>query len=103
VKKMEKTNTQKAYIDELVAAGKSVVVYENGDLILVDSPRLPRAGRERARGGRSCEVKSCLAGMSHAQDRTIQIDDGGSFHGHERQPDGSCLAKTYRCRDGTLA
>ena len=95
---MKTDDLEKAYAEYLLSKGQNVVAYDNGDMIVTASPRFPQV--RKAPGKKSCDIESCIPGSSNT--RTISIDHGDRYYGHERQDDGTCVKKNYDCDDGAL-
>lgn len=97
---MKKDEARESYVEALISEGNSFVVYENGDILIADSPRIPRG--EAKPVGTGCVVQVCRPGRPASEDDLVTVDDGGHFFGNERQRDGSCEYRRYRCDNGTL-
>ncbi len=95
---MKDDSAQKAYIEFLLSAGKAVVAFENGDIIISDSPRFPQ--ERKGAGMKSCNIETCSPGSTITS--TLTIKHGARYYGHEQQDDNSCVKKNYECNDGTL-
>ncbi len=95
---MEGNRIKQAYIEQLISEGKSVVVFENGDVIGTDSPRFPKEYQQAEK--RSCTIKTCRPGKPDTYETSME--HGATYYGGERQDDGSCVIKSYICDDGTL-
>ena len=86
-----------AYAGALAREGRSAVIFDNGDVILVDSPRL----FAETLAARICALTACDPTGAIA-DRTVTVPDGGSFSGHERDAAGACVRVSYDCVNGRL-
>ena len=95
---MKANSAKQAYIDYLISEDKNFVIFDNGDIILADSPRFAEA--LKAGEKKSCEIKICTPGFRGT--RTITIEHGARFYGYERQKNDSCVKKNYDCDDGNL-
>ena len=89
-----------ARIRELTAKGMSAVIGD-GEVFAAAVGVYYQTGREPA--GASCSLTVCTNGQPPSEDYETHFDHGFEFHGWERQPDGSCGYKKYRCEDGVLA
>jgi hypothetical protein len=89
-----------ARIQQLRARGMSAVVGD-GEVFEVAAGVYYQTGREPA--GASCSLTVCTNGQPPSEDYETHFDHGFEFHGWERQPDGSCGYRRYRCDDGVLA
>lgn len=95
---MKENSSKQAYIEYLISEDQNFVSFDNGDLILIDSPRFSEA--QKADEKKSCEIKTCVPGFRST--KTITIEHGARFYGYERQADDSCVKKNYDCDDGNL-
>ncbi len=95
---MKEDSAKKAYVEYLLTEGKSVVTFGNGDVIVTDSPRFPQ--EQKADGKKSCTIRTCILGNPNNYDTSME--HGATYYGGERQNDGKCVIKNYKCDDGTL-
>jgi hypothetical protein len=93
----ERRRDTDARIRELTSKGISAVVADGE--VFAAGPYIESA-REPA--GATCSITVCREGQPASEDTTTAFDDGFEFHGWERQPDGNCAYKRYRCVDGAL-
>jgi hypothetical protein len=86
-------------IRELTAKGRSAVIGD-GEVFAVAAGVYYQTGREPA--GASCSLTVCTPDQPVSEDYETGFDHGFEFNGWERQPDGSCSYKHYRCDNGVL-
>jgi hypothetical protein len=89
-----------ARIREVTEKGMSAVVGD-GEVFEVAAGVYYQTAREPA--GATCSLTVCGNGRPPSEDYETHFDHGFEFHGWERQPDGTCDYKKYRCEDGVLA
>ena len=77
------------------------MVIGDGEVFEVAAGVYYQTGREPA--GASCSLIVCRHDQPASEDFETGFDHGFEFYGWERQPDGSCSYKKYRCDNGVLA